>query len=95
MRVECPYSYENFIESIGSQCPFQNMIEKENWMERQSYLTQAKLRPKHARWQEFLAEFDFEILYNPRKKNVVANEKSKGLVSCSGRGSLGLAGGND
>lgn len=33
--------------------------------------TQAKITLKQARWQELLAEFDFEILYNPGKKNVV------------------------
>jgi hypothetical protein len=41
------------------------------------FKTQAKVTPKQARWQEFLAEFDFEILYNPGKKNVVADALSR------------------
>ncbi|KAH9328294.1 hypothetical protein KI387_000402, partial [Taxus chinensis] len=41
------------------------------------FKTQAKLTPKQARWQEFLAEFDFEITYNPGKKNVVADALSR------------------
>lgn len=39
--------------------------------------TRVKMTPKQARWQEFLAEFDFEILYNPGKKNVVADALSR------------------
>lgn len=41
------------------------------------FKTRAKLTPKQARWQEFLAEFDVEILYNPGKKNVVTDSVSR------------------
>lgn len=37
------------------------------------FKTQSKLTPKQARWQEFLAEFDFELVYNPGRHNVVAD----------------------
>ena len=41
------------------------------------FKTEAKLTPKQAKWKEFLVEFNFEILYNPRKKNVVADALSQ------------------
>ncbi|KAE8690983.1 cytochrome P450 78A7-like [Hibiscus syriacus] len=41
------------------------------------FLTQKKLSPKQARWQEFLAEFDFSIEYKPGKVNCVADGLSR------------------
>nr|GEU73013.1 zinc finger, CCHC-type [Tanacetum cinerariifolium] len=34
------------------------------------FLTQNKLSPKQARWQDFLAEFDYQLEYKPGKANV-------------------------
>lgn len=39
--------------------------------------TQKKLTPKQARWQDFLAEFDYTLEYKPGKANVVANDLSR------------------
>ncbi|GKA65586.1 putative nucleotidyltransferase, ribonuclease H [Tanacetum coccineum] len=41
------------------------------------FQTQKKLSPKQAHWQDFLAEFDYQLEYNPRKANVVANALSR------------------
>ncbi|KAE8687867.1 Detected protein of unknown function [Hibiscus syriacus] len=41
------------------------------------FLTQKKLSPKQARWQEFLAEFDFSMEYKPGKVNCVADGLSR------------------
>ena len=38
--------------------------------------TQPTLSRRQARWAEFLAEFDFEIVYRPGKSNVVADALS-------------------
>jgi len=37
------------------------------------FQTQKKLTPKQARWQDFLAEFDYALEYKPGKGNVVAD----------------------
>ncbi|GKC64180.1 transposon Tf2-12 polyprotein [Tanacetum coccineum] len=37
------------------------------------FQTQKKLSPKQARWQEFLAKFDYELMYKPGRMNVVAD----------------------
>nr|GEY07583.1 uncharacterized protein [Tanacetum cinerariifolium] len=37
------------------------------------FQTQKKLSPKQAHWQDFLAEFDYQLEYKLRKANVVAN----------------------
>ncbi|GJW00102.1 putative nucleotidyltransferase, ribonuclease H [Tanacetum coccineum] len=34
------------------------------------FQTQKKLSPKQARWQDFLAEFDYQLEYKPRKANM-------------------------
>ena len=39
--------------------------------------TQPQLSRRQARWLEFLAESDFEIIQRPRKSNVVADALSK------------------
>ncbi|PKI57042.1 hypothetical protein CRG98_022546 [Punica granatum] len=41
------------------------------------YTTQKKLSPKQARWQDFLAEFDFMMEYTPGKNNAVADALSR------------------
>ncbi|GKV50067.1 hypothetical protein SLEP1_g56783 [Rubroshorea leprosula] len=38
---------------------------------------QKKLTPKQARWQDFLAEFDYVMEYKPRRANVVADALSR------------------
>nr|GEV65398.1 hypothetical protein CTI12_AA187700 [Tanacetum cinerariifolium] len=40
------------------------------------FQTQKKLSPKQARWQDFLAEFDYQLEYKPGKANVVADRLS-------------------
>ncbi|KAM0999124.1 hypothetical protein FF1_005866 [Malus domestica] len=40
------------------------------------FQTQQKLTPKQARWQEFLAEFDYKLEYKQGKENVVADALS-------------------
>lgn len=37
------------------------------------FQTQKKLSPKHARWQDFLVEFDYRLEYKPGKANVVVD----------------------
>ncbi len=39
--------------------------------------TQKKLTPKQARWQDFMAEFDYVLEYKPGKTNVVADALSR------------------
>ena len=39
--------------------------------------TQPQLSRRQARWLEFLAEFDFEIVHRPGKSNVVADALSR------------------
>ncbi|GJR81376.1 putative nucleotidyltransferase, ribonuclease H [Tanacetum coccineum] len=41
------------------------------------FQTQKKLSPKQARWQDFLAEFDYQLEYKPRKDNVVVDALSR------------------
>ncbi|KAF7807517.1 transcription factor Pur-alpha 1 [Senna tora] len=41
------------------------------------FLNQKKLTPKQARWQDFLAEFDFVMEYKPGKANFVADALSR------------------
>ncbi|GJY64927.1 putative nucleotidyltransferase, ribonuclease H [Tanacetum coccineum] len=41
------------------------------------FQTQKKLSPKQARWQDFLAEFDYQLEYKPGKANVVADALSR------------------
>lgn len=53
------------------------------------FQTQKKLTPKQARWQDFLAEFDFVLEYKPGKTNLVADALSRKmeLASISSPGS--------
>lgn len=41
------------------------------------FKTQKKLTPKQARWQEFLAEFDFEWVHKPGRQNDVSDALSR------------------
>lgn len=41
------------------------------------FQTQRKLSPKQAGWQDFLAEFDYELVYKPVKANVVTDALSR------------------
>ncbi|KZV44482.1 hypothetical protein F511_37664 [Dorcoceras hygrometricum] len=41
------------------------------------FQSQKKLSPKQARWQDFLAEFDYVLEYRPGKANVVADALSR------------------
>ncbi|KZV41926.1 hypothetical protein F511_30203 [Dorcoceras hygrometricum] len=41
------------------------------------FQTQKKLSPKQARWQDFLAEFDYTLEYKPGKANVVSDALSR------------------
>ncbi|KAE8690692.1 cytochrome P450 78A7-like [Hibiscus syriacus] len=41
------------------------------------FQTQKKLSPKQARWQDFLAEFDYTLEYKPGKTNVVVDALSR------------------
>ncbi|GKC60587.1 transposon Tf2-2 polyprotein, partial [Tanacetum coccineum] len=41
------------------------------------FQTQKKLSPKQARWQDLLAEFDYELVYKPGRMNVVADALSR------------------
>ncbi|CAL1370495.1 unnamed protein product [Linum trigynum] len=47
------------------------------------FLTQKKLTLKQARWQDFLAEFDFVMEYNPGKANSVADALSRKSAAAS------------
>ena len=40
------------------------------------FQTQKKLSPKQARWQDFLAEFDYVLEYKPGRINLVADALS-------------------
>ncbi|KAL5758776.1 hypothetical protein ACOSP7_021387 [Xanthoceras sorbifolium] len=41
------------------------------------FQTQKKLSPKQARWQDFLAEFNYTLEYKPGKANLVADALSR------------------
>ena len=41
------------------------------------FQTQKKLFPKQARWQDFLAEFDYVLEYKPGRVNLVADALSR------------------
>ena len=45
------------------------------------FQTQKKLSPKQARWQDFLAEFDWSLEYKPGKANVVADALSRKVLA--------------
>ena len=47
------------------------------------FQNQKKLSPKQARWQDFLAEFDYVMEYKPGKVNVVADALSRKAMLAS------------
>lgn len=47
------------------------------------FQNQKKLSPKQARWQDFLAEFDYTMEYKPGKVNVVADALSRKAILAS------------
>ncbi|KAL2943047.1 Transposon Tf2-9 polyprotein [Bienertia sinuspersici] len=47
------------------------------------FQNQKKLSPKQARWQDFLAEFDYKMEYKPGKANVVADALSRKAMLAS------------
>ncbi|GMI83616.1 hypothetical protein HRI_002030900 [Hibiscus trionum] len=47
------------------------------------FLTQKKLSPKQARWQDFLVEFDFSMEHKPGKTNTVADALSHKAIFAS------------
>ena len=52
--------------------------------------TQSTLSRRQAKWSEFLAEFDFEIVYRPGKGNMVADALSRLQVVDCGTTSKGF-----
>ena len=38
---------------------------------------QKKLSPKQAMWQDFFAEFDYQLEYKPRKTNIITDSLSR------------------
>ena len=52
------------------------MIHKDN-VATSYFQNQKKLSPKQARWQDFLAEFDYLMEYKPGKGNIVADALSR------------------
>ena len=53
--------------------------------------TQPILSRCQARWSEFLSEFDFDIVYKPRKGNMVADALSQLHVVDRGTASKGFS----
>ncbi|XP_015943914.1 uncharacterized protein LOC107469037 [Arachis duranensis] len=68
--VYCLRTWYHYLFSL----PF---IVKTDSMVTSYFQTQKKLSPKQARWQDFLAEFDFKFEYKSGKTNVVAD-----VLSC-------------
>ena len=54
-----------------------HFIVKTDNVETSYFQTQKKLSPKQARWQDFLAEFDYTLEYNPGTANHVADALSR------------------
>ncbi|KAG8389639.1 hypothetical protein BUALT_Bualt02G0249900 [Buddleja alternifolia] len=80
--------YRRFINSYSSRAaPLTDLLKKNKpWVwseacqlafEDLKSATQKKLSPKQARWQDFLAEFDYVLEYKPGKANVVADALSR------------------
>ncbi|XP_075074421.1 uncharacterized protein LOC142162021 [Nicotiana tabacum] len=54
-----------------------NVTERRYTVQEKEMTAIKKLTPKQARWQEFLAEFDYALEYKPGKGNVVADALSQ------------------
>lgn len=57
-----------------------HFIVKTNNVATSYFQSQMKLSPKQARWQDFLAEFDYSLEYKPGKANVVADALSRKAI---------------
>ena len=68
--VHCLRTWRHYI--LGS--PF---VVKTDNVATSYFQTQRKLSPKQARWQDFLAEFDFTLEYKPGTTNAVADALSR------------------
>lgn len=72
--VHCLRTWRHYI--LGSQ-----FVVKTDNVATSYFQTQKKLSPKQARWQDFLAEFDWKLEYKPGKANVVADALSRKVVA--------------
>ncbi|RVW12133.1 Retrovirus-related Pol polyprotein from transposon 17.6 [Vitis vinifera] len=68
--VHCLHTWRHYL--LGS-----HFIVKTNNVATSYFQTQKKLSPKQARWQDFLAEFDYTLEYKPRSANHVADALSR------------------
>ncbi|RVW62476.1 Transposon Ty3-I Gag-Pol polyprotein [Vitis vinifera] len=72
--------YRRFIKgNLARVAPLTDLLKKNKACEwDESYFqTQKKLSPKQARWQDFLAEFDYTLEYKPGSANHVADGLSR------------------
>ncbi|CAL1401302.1 unnamed protein product [Linum trigynum] len=74
--VHCLRTWRHYL--LGS-----NFVVKTDNVATSYFLTQKKLTPKQAKWQDFLAEFDFVLEYNPGKENFVADALSRKSAAAS------------
>ncbi|CAL2270473.1 unnamed protein product [Prunus armeniaca] len=68
--VHCLQTCRHYL--LGSQF----MIKTDN-VATSYFQSQHKLSPKQARWQDFLAKFDYKMEYKQGKTNVVADALSR------------------
>ena len=68
--VHCLRTWRHYL--LGS-----HFIVKTNNVATSYFQTQKKLSPKQARWQDFLAEFDYTLEYKPGSANHMVNALSR------------------
>ncbi|VVA40762.1 PREDICTED: retrotransposon, partial [Prunus dulcis] len=71
--VHCLRTWRHYL--LGSQ-----FVVKADNVATSYFQSQQKLSPKQARWQDFLAEFDYKLEYKQGKTNVVADALSRKAV---------------
>ncbi|CAL8989416.1 unnamed protein product [Prunus brigantina] len=71
--VHCMRTWRHYL--LGSQ-----FVVKTDNVATSYFQSQQKLSPKQARWQDFLAEFDYQLEYKQGKTNVVADALSRKAV---------------